>query len=124
MFFSRGAGLKYIDRGDPDAYDKVKTDFTDDNTWRDLDLSAIVGSRKVLTVIHCYLQSPTIPAELSLRTKGNSNEFNVGRKDVLIINVPFRCEFCIETDANGFIQYKATDEVWTVLSLLVRGWFV
>jgi len=117
------SNITYIDRGDSDAYDKVKTDFTDDNTWRDLDLSAIVGSRKVLTLIHCYLQSPTIPADFSLRTKGNSNEFNVGRGDVLIINKPVRYEVFIKTDAYGFIQYKATDEAWTVLSLLVRGWF-
>ena len=119
----KGEVAMYVDRGDPAAVDYVKTDLVIDGTWQDLDLSAIVPAGAAAVLIHTLVEGNSATWEMEFREKGNTNEINHDCIESLRANVP-RCRNVIcQLDANRVLQYKADNQAWATLSLVVRGWW-
>lgn len=114
--------FNYTDRGDPDAVDFTESDFTKDSTWRDLDISGIVGAAQRLVLIQCNVQVNGVAKGFNLREKGNSLAYNIGGWISPVANVLFTYDRWVLTDASGVIQYYAETATWTYISLIIRGW--
>ena len=99
------SGDKYTDRGDPSAYDLLGST---DNTWRDWDVSSIVGSGCKLVKVKAYMRSVTNDHDgVSMRTKGNTNGITDYYGVARFVNNVYAEIFDIAPDADGIIQYKA-----------------
>lgn len=122
MFFSRPVGHRYIDRGDPSAYDYTFSAFTKDNNWHELDLSSIIGTGHKL--VHCRLiiKDGVTDVEINFRQNGNSNSFNLFVGRVLTAGIYNAYDFFVYCDIDGVIEYKATNAAFSEIYLLVRGW--
>jgi len=113
----------YVDRGDPAAYDKVKTDLTIDGAWHDLDLSSIVPAGAKAVLLKTRLQSANPGDAIRYRLKGNTNEINVCGCEALRANV-IRTRLGITSiDVNRVLEYNADNIAWTLLDIVVRGWW-
>jgi len=117
------SNITYVDRGDAEAYDFVKNDLTRDGAWHDMDLSAVVGARKRLTILRLALQNVTVQSSVEFRTKGYTGAFNQSKTYTYVSNVPCEQSVTILTDTSGIIQYRATNNVWGQINILVKGWF-
>jgi len=119
----KGLVQMFVDRGDPAAVDKVKTDLTTDAAWHDLDLSAIVPAGAAAVLLKTRLQSADPGDAIRYRKKGNTNEINACGCEALRANV-LRTRLGISAiDANRVIQYNADNIAWTQLDIVIRGWW-
>lgn len=118
------ASLSFTDRGDPAANDYTQTDFTRDNAYHDLDLSAIVGANACLVLISVHIKASTTNEEMKVGTSGNSNDYNTAWRKTISANVDYRYDIWVWTDAAGKIQYKFTTGTYVTINFNVRGWFV
>lgn len=127
LFLSRaikGEIEMYVDRGDPAAYDYAKEDLTIDGAWHDLNLSAIVPAGAKAILLKTRLQSANPGDAIRYRLKGNTNEINVCGCEALRANV-IRTRLGITSiDANRVIEYNADNITWTLLNIVVRGWWI
>jgi hypothetical protein len=119
----KGLVQMFVDRGDPAAVDKVKTDLTTDAAWNDLDLSAIVPAGAAAVLLKTRLQSADPGDKIRYRKKGNTNEINACGCEALRANVLRTRMGITAIDANRVIQYNADNIVWTQLDIVVRGWW-
>ena len=112
----------YTDHGDVDALDFVVGDFTLDATWRDLDLSSIVGAAQRLVLMRVSIIVTAAAKAISFKTKGNSNNYNLASVYNQVADVQYVADVWVLTDANGVVQYNGMTATWTSLNVLVRGW--
>jgi len=124
MFFSRPAGIKYVNRGDPTAYDFSVANFTTDNTWRDLDLSTIIGIGEKLVILRGVISCSDALSNIAFKKKGLINEHNRSRRYVPNINEPLDYDILVPCNSEGMVQYKGQNDTWTILNYIVLGWFV
>lgn len=117
-------GDTYVDRGDPSAWDFTKADLTTDGAWHDLDLSAIVPAGAKLILITVMCNEDAVNKWFYLRQKGNSNDFNRSAIRQQVANLANEAVMMVSCDQNRKIQYLATNTVWTVIYIEVRGWFI
>ena len=113
----------FIDRGDPAAYDFVKTDLTLDDAWNDMDLSSIVPAGAKAVLICGHLEGTAVDWKIIFRKKGNTNEINHCGMETIRAGVERHRSCIVAVDAARIMQYKADSETWTTLSLAVRGWW-
>ena len=117
-----GGGASYTDRGDPAAHDFTLTDFTTDNTWRDLNLSSIISTGVKLVHLLLELQDNSVNSLMQFRQKGRSNTVNSVVINTQISTVYVRGYFWLLCDADGIIQYKGNPISMTYINVSVRGW--
>lgn len=118
------AAKEFIDRGDIDSYDFVTGDFTEFYAWADLDLHAIVGEASRLVLLEITIEEPSMPWAFSLRTKGNTNDYNIQKTSLQVVNVPITQSVLVLTNADGVIQYNTHGCNFDTLNVAVCGWFV
>jgi len=116
--------LKYVDRGDPDGFDWTQTSFTQDSTWRDLDLSSIVDEGTVLVLFRCLVRHSNVSKTFGLRKNGNSNDYSRVRPITQVANTPIEYNLIIECDGDRKVEYNAEANSWSNIDLVVMGWFV
>ena len=116
--------LNYVDRGDPDAFDWTQGNFTQDSTWRDLDLSSIVPAGAVLVLFRCLIRHAIVSKTFGLRKNGNSNEYSRVRPISQVANIPVEYNLIIECDEDRKVEYNAEANSWSNIDLVVMGWFV
>lgn len=114
--------FNYTDRGDFDGVDFAVGVLTTDAQYHDLDLSGIVGAAVRLVHIQMSVQADRAGAGINLRTKGNTLSYNVFGYLQQVADVRATLEGWVVTDSAGKIQYYATNDTWTYLSISVRGW--
>jgi len=124
MFFSRPAGHKYVDRGDIDDYDFIVGDLTCDWTWRDLDLSAIVPVNAVAVHIVAIVRDDNVISNFQLRKNGMSTEINIARIATQSNLASMYLDVIQPCDADRVIEYRATNAVFSTISIYVRGWII
>ncbi len=119
----KGLVQMFVDRGDPAAYDKAKEDLTIDGAWHDWDVSSIVpaGTKAVLLIGH--LEGNAVDWKINFRKKGQSNEINHSDMETIRANITRHRSSIVAVDANRVLEYNADNQVWTTLSLAVRGWW-
>lgn len=113
----------FQDRGDPAAFDFVKTDFTRDDSWHDLDLSGVVPSGATAVVLRIALVNTSAGAYIYLRKKGHTNAVNQAECHMQVANVGVVYDKTVAVDENGFCQYRVDPNLWTWLSIVIAGWF-
>lgn len=119
----KGLVEMFVDRGDPAAYDKAKTDLTLNSTWQTLDLSSIVPAGAKAVLLKTQLQSAAAGDAIRYRQNGNSNEINTCGCESLRANVARTRLGIISIDANRVLEYNADNIAWTTLNIVVRGWW-
>lgn len=119
----KGEYHMYVDRGDPSSYDFVKTDFTKDGAWHDLDLSAIVPSTARAILLVGHVEGNAVDWTIKFRKNGQTNEINHGGMETLRANVE-RCRMIIVAiGSDQIIEYNADNQAWTTFDLAIRGWW-
>ena len=119
------------DRGDPSASDFILTDFTLDDTWRDLDLSSIIPIGAKFALINLGLSTDGTAGDsgyFDFRKNGNSNTKNIVKNFCnCILNAHgalYYANFQVALDTNRFIEYKGVEfgGGFFDVNLSVTGW--
>ncbi len=113
----------YVDRGDPAAADFTVANFTDDATWRDLDLSAIVPASARAILLEIDFKSVSAGKEIRFRKYGQSNAINHWDAEAALGNIHQSAMAIVAIDQNRKIEYNIDNAVWTQLDFTVRGWW-
>lgn len=119
----KGKISMFVDRGDPASSDFSKGDLTTDNSWHDLDLSAIVAKGAASVLLQVRVEGPDANKRIGFRKNGNANNWNAGF--ARIIQTAYREDYdlVIPCDANRVIEYRAHNIVWTTIEITVKGWW-
>lgn len=114
----------YVDRGDTLGYDFHKANFTLDNAWHDLDLSAIVPAGPCLVHFAMIIYINTTGHSILFRKKGHpwgTNRWGFVCQSAIGFVQTNPIVLC---DADRKIQYKVTGVSCEDLELMVRGWWL
>jgi len=118
-----GKAPVFVDRGDPAVYDYAKEDLTIDGAWHDLDLSAIVSEKAKAVLILGHVQGNAVDWKIWFRKKGNTNDVVHSGMETIRANIE-RCRISIVAlDDNRIIQYKADNQAWDTIDLVINGWW-
>lgn len=118
------ANIQYIDRGDPASVDKAVGDFTTDETWNDLDLSAIVPAGAIAILFNIQVKDDAADSSMLFRENGNSNAYNVASVRTQVANVISDADLIVSCDAGRVIEYYGSNLAFVSIDLTVRGWFI
>ncbi len=121
---AEGGGLAFVDRGNIAAFDFVLVDFTTDNAWHDLDLSAIIPAGTKLIRVRLSIRGSNSQASVMLRMNGDISGFNQDRVITQVANVLNEHSVFVIPDENGIIEYLATNIVWNQINFVVCSWFI
>ena len=123
MEFGGVIGLRYVDRGDPDVYDFTEATLVNDDTWRTLDLSAIIPSGVKLVHLRLFELANVDNMYIDIRRVGNANLINVLRLCALHSLVENYTTGIVDCTGQQ-ISYRASTGTITELGIAVLGWFV
>lgn len=118
-----GAGGQYVDRGDASGWDKEVGDFTTDNTWRELDLSAIVPDGAIAIQVAIQVSDDAAGNSFNLRSADNSNALNKITAGTQVAGVLAYAYGVVSCSTDRKVDYRATSTTWTGIWLVVTGWF-
>lgn len=115
---------KFVDRGDPSAYDFTTASFTTDGTWRNLDLSSLVPSGALAVLIKVLVQDDAAQSLFVLRKDGNVNDKSAAGLYTQVANIYFSGLIVVPLPSTRIIEYLATNTVWDVIYIAVMGWWI
>ncbi len=119
----KGEISMFVYRGDPAAFDFSESNFTDDGTWRELDISAIIPVSAKAILVEIDFQSVNANKEIAFRKYGQTNEVNHVDAETLVGNQHQSYSCIIPVDSNRIIEYMIDNATWTALNLVVCGWW-
>jgi len=114
----------YVDRGTYVGADWNQNDFTFDNTWRELDLSAIVPAGAKAVCLRLRFGCDDISWRIRLRPKGTTSHLHTCVQGTQIANVTIGANPCLGCDADRKIEYRSTPTTNLEFFVNVRGWFL
>lgn len=111
-----------INRGDKIGPDFTLTDFTFDNTWRELDLSVIVPIGAHVVYASSVLRGTALLRTVYFRTQGFTTEHVISRISTQLTNVFNMSVLTVfPNPANAKVGYKGTTLI-DFFSLTILGW--
>lgn len=113
----------FHDRGDPTEFDFDQGDLTTDATWRDLDLSGIVPAGAKTVGLYVVILDDAVSSTLQFRKNGNTGLYNIGIVGTQVANVPIWVHLVVACDANRVIEYNGANLAFTLIGVLVTGWW-
>ena len=116
--------MRFVDRGDPAAWDFSLGSFTNDNTWRDLSLAAIVPEGVVLVLLRVAVRTTAGLPAFWIRKNGNVNTVNKSGVWVQAVNSLIGFDMLVAVDANRIVEYKGNVATYDTLNLGVGGWWI
>ena len=120
----KGKVPMYVDRGDPAAYDFEIGDFTQDNAWHNLDLSAIIPlSAKAILMDWDYNNSAT-NRHIELRKNGQTNNKNHAEVHSYVAAQDDHAVMIVSPDGNRIVEYKVSTAGWSAIAMTIRGWWI
>ena len=123
QWYTMDHGVRMVDRGDASANDFDQTTLTLDGTYRDLDLSAIVGPAAYGRLVWLKVRYGNATAvEINIRTNGNSNTANIGGSRAVAAGGNTLQDVFVFLDSAGIIEYNGGAATAAVIT--VRGWQV
>lgn len=114
----------FIDRGDPAPWDFQLGDFIRDQTWRELDISAIVPANAKAIAMSVEVQSALIGRQFETRKVGIVWPIAISIIVTQIANERMSQDFICPVDSNQKIEYWVDPDPWTFLNLTIRGWWL
>lgn len=115
---------RYFDRGDPAAADFTTVDFTRNNSFHDLDLSAIVPDKATLVSFRIIFKADQVGENLFFRTNGNFNSANGAIMYSLVADLYYGTQFLVHPDSNRIIEYKISSTHVTEIYVVICGWWM
>jgi len=122
MFFSRRAGIDFVDRGDIVFPDYADPSLVKDGAWHDLDISGIVGAKKCLVLLSFCITATLANKKACIRTKGNVNYSNVVNLYTQAANTKKQCDIWVFTNSSGILEYYFDSTTWGGINITVRAW--
>lgn len=113
----------FENRGDPAGNDFATHNFTQDNTWHELDLSGIVPADAKGVVVSLLLLNAGVGRYFALRQHGNVNSWNVSGNTIQVANIFYRTDATCPVDGDRHIDYFASAAGWTIINMTVKGWW-
>ncbi|MDD5367383.1 MAG: hypothetical protein PHR30_18775 [Gallionellaceae bacterium] len=114
--------IQLQDRGDPAAVDFTQADLTMDNTWRNLDLSAIIADPDAsFVLLGLRVTDDTPGATLEFRKDGNANAVAIQGVVVQVDSVPIAGTLLVPIPATQIVEYRAS-EALAAVEITVLGW--
>lgn len=111
-------------RGDTPGNDFTILDFTIDNAWHGLDLSAIAPADAQMVNVIFNMRSTTINKRTLFRRKGITGSGQVIETRSQVANVFFTTSFAIPLNADRVCEYKVTSVDVNGMFLTVLGWWL
>jgi len=124
MFFSRKPGLRYVDRGDPADIDFNNNDLILDDTWHELDLSAVIPTNAKLVCCIAFVVATNLSAlPMAYDVYGKTNHNTGYVHNLSTVDLPSSLCFTIPVSANRKILYNGITDI-AVWGLTVQGWWI
>ena len=117
-------GHRYVDRGDPAAWDFTLAGLTTDDNWHDLDLSSIVPVGAIAVEFLILLADDIKDSRFFMRKNGNVNAFNIIQLRTQVANQILGGNVIIACDENRVVEYRASNLTWSSIDIIVKGWWV
>lgn len=112
------------DMGDPGAATFVTADFTCDNAWHDLNLSAIVPAGTKAVFMRVLITDLSIGNFLRFRKNGNSNAITSPAARTQVANVTFEApSILVFCDTNRVIEYLG-NSAFDDIVVVITGWIL
>jgi len=128
MFFSRAyasvAGLSYKDRGNVAGFDFEIGAFTKDDNPHTLDLSGILPEGVTRFKIRLELAGSNTGRWFKIRENGNADWINCAFVTQQTAGLGVGHEYDVICDSNRLVEYAAVSSGITVLSLIIKGWWI
>ncbi len=110
------------DRGDAMGDDFTLSDFITDNTWRNLDLSAIVPAGARWVILYIRISDDAIGSAMVFRKDGNSNAYTVSAVRTQAANVEIEATLFVPCSTARVIEYKGSNLTFSAIIIAVLGW--
>lgn len=110
-------------RGDPAANDFTVGDFTTDGGTYDLDLSGVVPAGAKTALLKITLEDDAVASYIQITKNGFSNWPSANLLRTIVANVPHDDMFVVPLDGDRKAQYRATNTVFTTITITVVGWW-
>ena len=123
MFFSRPSGHKLVDRNWVGDYDFTLEDFIVAGEWTDLDLSAIVPKGSNAVLLSVTAKTSVTIGTLYFRKNGILTSIEANGVSTQIADVLKEQQIIIFCDKDSVIEYFKDELSWTILNVVVYGWF-
>jgi hypothetical protein len=114
---------RYVDRGDPSAWDWDLGDLTTDGAWHDLDCSSIVSSDATAILFRFYIKDDAAGNTFQARKNGLTNSQAVFAVKTQVANIVNDVNGIIACDSSQVIEYWASNTTWTGIYIQILGWF-
>lgn len=114
----------FFSRGEVFTYDFSIGDFTIDTNWHPIDFSSIVPASCKL-VFFCIRMRRTITGgKIMFRKHGYVSDFSVSARSPHPPNTTRFYSMFVELDDDLCADYFITATGWTIIDIVVRGWWL
>ena len=120
--YYQGAGMEYIDRGDPTAVDFQVANLTTDGNWHELDLSAIIPTTAKVVFLKVQVTDGSSGMYFEIRKKGNSNNINTFQIRTQVNYTTIDAGMHVPVGTDGIIEYRTTNNQFLSIYITVKGW--
>ena len=98
--------------------------ITSDGNWHDMDCSGTVPAGAVAIMFSIKTISSTPNDYFYMCNKGDSASWSVQRCQVMVANIAQNAMFIMPCDANQVVEYSTSNIAWTVLYIVILGWWI
>lgn len=113
----------YVHRGDPNDWDFDTADFTIDDNWHELDLSAIVPENAKAVHLLVVINNSIAAKFINFRHTSQANVSNLVSCKVKVADISDWFDIVQALDSDRKIDYYVSTVGWTFIGIVVRGWW-
>lgn len=125
MFSKLSRGLKWIDAGQKDTHDFTVSDFTNDSSFHDLDLSAKVPANAKWIILGVKIKGSVISSFMEWASKSTSTgypQYNMAMKVTAVIEA---ATIILPLDGDKKVQYRLQAGVtWSSCDVDIIGYAI
>lgn len=114
----------YIHRGDPAVQDYDHNDFTYDNVWHALDLSAVVPDGAKAVLFHVSAKDAQVQNFGQFERNGGINHTNFSQIIIQVADLTIAYDIVVACDEDRKIQYRFPGVPFDLFDLVIRGWWL
>lgn len=113
---------RFVDRGDPSAYDLDLASMTADDSFHDWDVSGVVpaGAKAVVLVVHLRGNDANLIGRF--RKNGNTDTYAVVIGRTQAANVVMNYQVTVPCDTNRVIEYALSASGLDLCNITIIGW--
>lgn len=124
MFFSRRAGHRFVDRGNPSTWDWNDEDITFDDDYHILDLSDVVPPNAVAVIMQISCKSDISDNYISMRHPSHTNDLNIACVRTKEANTVTAIQVIVYLGGTPEIEIAASAGNWVYIRCAIMGWLI